>query len=413
MDPEVLLRKMFDRAVEVADPMRSIADYLPEKPSGRVVILGAGKASARMAEAVEAVWGPCEGLVITRYGYGRLCQGVEIVEASHPIPDVSGMRATKRMLELAGSLTEDDFALILISGGASSLLVAPAGGITLTEKQELSTALLASGAPIHELNVVRRAISRIKGGRLAARIYPARTLCLAISDVAGDNPLFIGSGPTVAGPSGALDASEILRRLKISIPASIRAALDAPNDAPHVNDPRLSRAETIVYAAPSQSLSAAAKLAQDQKVEVRLIGDAVEGEARDIAKAHAQAAMRLQRDLSGPCVLMSGGELTVTRTGDGSGGPNAEYALALALALQGAPGIYGIACDTDGVDGAEEVAGAMVTPESLRGLRNLAEEALLQNDAHGFWGRAGGQIVTGPTLTNVNDFRAIFVEPLA
>lgn len=412
MDPETLLRKMFDRAVEVADPMRSLADFLPEKPAGRVVVLGAGKASARMAEAVEAAWGPCEGLVITRYGYGRPCEGIEIVEASHPVPDISGMRATKRMLEIADSLTEDDFALVLISGGASSLLVAPSGGITLDEKQELSAALLASGAPIQELNVVRRAISRIKGGRLAARIYPAQTLCLAISDVAGDEPVLIGSGPTVAGPSGALDAAEILRRLKISIPASIRAVLDAPSDAPRVGDLKLSRTQTVVYAAPSQSLSAAAQVAQSQGVDVRLIGDAVEGEAREIAKAHAQAALRLRPQLTSPCILMSGGELTVTRRGSGSGGPNAEYALALALALNGVGGIHAIACDTDGVDGAAEVAGAFVSPGSLRGLRGLAENALAENDAHGFWGRAGGQIVTGPTLTNVNDFRAILIEPI-
>lgn len=412
MPPDQLLRALFDRAVEVADPIRSLAEHLPPKPDGRVVVLGAGKASARMAEAVEAAWGPCEGLVITRYGYGRPCQKIEICEAAHPVPDEAGLTATKRLLALAESLQEGDFALVLISGGASALMIAPAGGISLAEKQRLSDNLLASGAPIQQLNIVRKALSRVKGGRLATTIYPARMLSLVISDVAGDDLRFIGSGPTVgSGSIGQMAAIEVLRNLKIEVPASVRAVLDAPSEAPPPDDPRLSRAETRIYAAPSQSLDAAAQLARNLGNDVEILGDAIEGEARKIGDAHARTAVRRQRDLSRPLILMSGGELTVTKTGNGVGGPNAEYALAMALALGQAPGIHAIACDTDGVDGAAEIAGAIVHPNSLTGWRNAAEQALAENDAHTFWGRAGGQIVTGPTLTNVNDFRAILIEP--
>jgi glycerate 2-kinase len=408
-DPEVFLRRLFDRAVAAADPMRSLAQHLPARPAGRVVVVGAGKASARMAEAVEAVWGPCEGLVITRYGHARACRGIEIVEAAHPVPDAAGMAATGRMLALLEGLGEGDFVLALISGGASALLVAPCAGVTLAEKQAVNAGLLASGAPIGQMNTVRKHLSRVKGGRLAAAAYPGRMLCLMISDVPGDAPGMIGSGPTVGEMSSPSDAAAILRQWDVAVPASVTAALQRASSVVSPDDMRLSRVENRIYAAPAQSLQAAADLARAAGCEVRILGDALEGEARDVGQAQAAMALQMQRQMqpgSAPVLLLSGGELTVTRRGDGVGGPNAEFALAMAVALQGAAGIHAIACDTDGVDGAAEVAGAVIGPDSLR---PDAADALARNDAHGFFARAGGQVVTGPTLTNVNDFRAVLI----
>ena len=410
--PEAFLRQLFDRAVEVADPMRSLAAHLPPKPAGRVVVVGAGKASARMAEAVEAVWGACEGLVITRYGYGRPCKGIEIVEAAHPVPDAAGLAATTRMLSLLQGLGEGDFVLALISGGASALLCAPAGDLTLAEKQAVNQALLASGAPIGQMNVLRKHLSRVKGGQLAAAAHPARMLALMISDVPGDQPAMIGSGPTVGEASSAQEAAEIARLWGIDLPAAAQSAL-AQSGVIAPQDPRLARVENRIYAAPSQSLQAAAALAQTLGARVEILGDALEGEAREVAEAHAALAQSRQKTKGeGSLVLLSGGELTVTRRGAGVGGPNAEYCLALALALRGAAGIHALACDTDGVDGAAEVAGAVIGPDTLvlaaqKGLS--AAEALAQNDAHHFFGGIGAQVVTGPTLTNVNDFRAILI----
>jgi glycerate 2-kinase len=410
MTPPDLLRAMFDTAVEVADPIRSLAAHLPPKPPGRVVVIGAGKASARMAEAVEAAWGPCEGLVITRYGYARPGKGIEIVEAAHPVPDAAGVAATARMLELLATCGEGDFVLALISGGGSALLIQPAGGITLEEKQALTQALLASGAPIGEINGIRKEISAVKGGRLAAAAYPARMLALLISDVPGDRPADIASGPTVGHKGDAARALEALKRWGVTPPASIAAYLESGGDPVTPDDPRLARVENVIVAAPSQSLAAAAELAEAQGYAVDILGDAVEGEARDVARAHAEIALKAK----GPRLILSGGELTVTRRGDGVGGPNAEYALALAIALKGAPGIHAIACDTDGVDGAAEVAGALVGPDTLA-LAEAAgcnpQAALDSNDAHTFFHKIGRQVVTGPTLTNVNDFRAILIAP--
>lgn len=409
-----LLRSLFDRAVDVADPTKSLAAFLPEKPSGRVIVIGAGKASARMAEAVEAEWGPCEGLVITRYGYARPTKGIEIVEAAHPVPDEAGLRATARMLGLLGGLGEDDFVLALISGGASALLTAPAGEITLAEKQEVNQKLLASGAPIGQMNVVRKHLSKIKGGQLAARAWPARMLALLISDVPGDDPAFIGSGPTVGDRSSAADASAILERWKIDVPASVRNVLAGASGVLAPDDEKLSRVTNTIFAAPSQSLEAAKALAEERGCEAVILGDDLEGEAREVAAAHASLALQYLRERTEgarkPLVLLSGGELTVTRRGDGIGGPNAEYALALALALRGAQDIFAIACDTDGVDGAAEVAGALIGPDTLQKAEAAgvsAQKALQENDAHRFFEAIDGQVVTGPTLTNVNDFRAI------
>ena len=414
-DPQAFLRALFDRAVMVADPMQSLAQHLPARPAGRVVVVGAGKASARMAEAVEAAWGPCEGLVITRYGHGRVCRGIAVVEAAHPVPDAAGLAATARMLGLLAGLGADDFVLALISGGASALLVAPARGVTLLEKQAVTAALLASGAPIGQMNIVRKHLSRVKGGQLAAAAYPARMLTLLISDVPGDDPAMIGSGPTVGEPSTPADARAILDRWQVPVPASVRAALLRASTVIAPGDARLAAVRNRIYAAPAQSLAAAAELARAVGCDVRMLGDALEGEARDVAALHATGALRIQANLNpgdAPVLLLSGGELTVTRRGGGIGGPNAEYCLALALALNGAAGIHALACDTDGVDGAAEVAGALIGPGTLAAARKAQIDpagSLAGNDAHTFFHRVGGQVVTGPTLTNVNDFRAILL----
>jgi glycerate 2-kinase len=398
VEPETLLRALFARAVQVADPMASLAAHLPPRPPGRVVVVGAGKASARMAEAVEAAWGPCEGLVITRYGHQRPCQGIEIVQAAHPVPDAAGVRATARMLDLVSSLTPQDFVLALISGGASALLCAPVS-MTLAEKQAITAALLASGAPIGQMNIVRKHLSRVKGGQLAAACK-APMLALMISDVPGDDMALIGSGPTVGDATTAKDAAAILTRWGLAVPEALSRSTVIPP-----GDPRLSRVTNRIYAAPSQSLAAAKALAEAQGIPTRILGDALEGEARDVAR---QMAALVRRE-TGPLLLLSGGELTVTKRGNGIGGPNAEFALA--LAIQGL-NLHALACDTDGVDGAAEVAGAVIAPDTLPRARALGldpQAFLDRNDAHSFFAALGDQVITGPTLTNVNDFRAILI----
>ena len=413
--PPELLRSLFDRAVEVADPMRSLGRHLPPRPQKRVVVIGAGKASARMAEAVEALWGPCEGLVITRYGYGRPCKGIEIVEAAHPVPDRSGQEATARMLKLVEGLGEDDFVLGLISGGASALLTAPVAGVSLEDKQAVNAALLASGAPIDRINTLRKHLSAVKGGQLAAAAYPAHMLTLMISDVPGDDPALIGSGPTVGEATSPQDALRILHDWKITPPESVMRALRNGSQVVSPADPRLSRVENVIYAAPAQSLAAAAELARQQGLYVRRLGDSVEGEAREVAIRQADEALRIKaqwKQGDPPILLLSGGELTVTKTGNGIGGPNAEFCLALAIALKGTAGIHAIACDTDGVDGAAEIAGAIIGPSTLdkaKAVGMVAVDHLANNDAHSVFAAIGDQVVTGPTLTNVNDFRAILI----
>ncbi len=404
-----LLRALFDRAVEVADPMQSLAAALPPKPEGRVLVIGAGKASARMAEAVEAEWGPCDGLVITRYGYGRACQGIEIVEASHPVPDAAGEVATKRMLALLDTVGEGDFVLALISGGGSALLCAPVEGVILQEKQDLTEALLASGAPIGTINSIRKEISAVKGGRLALAAYPAQMLALLISDVPGDDPGDIASGPTVGYMGDTGRALKALEKWGVVPAPSIKAFLEAGGDPVRLDDPRLASTRNVIYAAPSQSLDAAAQYARAAGYAIEILGDSIEGEARDVADTHAAHAAKSKPGT----VILSGGELTVTRRGAGIGGPNAEYALALAITLEGNDNIYAIACDTDGVDGAAEVAGAIIGPDTLAKARakGMDPPAFLdRNDAHSFFEAIDDQVVTGPTLTNVNDFRAILVQ---
>ncbi len=409
-----LLASLFECAVAAADPLLIVPAHLPPRPEGRVVVIGAGKASARMAEALENAWGPCEGLVITRYGYARPCRGVEIVEAAHPVPDQAGLAATARMLSLVSGLTAEDHVVVLISGGASALLVAPADGVSLAEKQAVNASLLASGAPIGDMNVVRKHLSRVKGGQLAAACHPASLLTLMISDVPGDDPALIGSGPTIGDSSTPADALAILKKWKIKITAPVRTALTSQSRVIRPGDPRLVNSQARVIAAPLQSLEAAAELGRAKGYDVRILGDRIEGEARDVARVQAKLALKAQKTLSGrPLLLLSGGELTVTRRGQGIGGPNAEFMLAMAIALDGAPGIHALACDTDGVDGGAEIAGAMIGPDVLAKARAGGldpKEFLARNDSHGFFGHLNAQLVTGPTLTNVNDFRAVLVK---
>lgn len=409
-----LLRSLFDEAVKTADPMVCVPKHLPPKPDGKLLVIGAGKASARMGEALESVWGPCEGLIITRYGYERPLQGITLKSASHPVPDEAGLLATRQLRALLESADENTSILALISGGGSSLMIDPAGDMTLEDKMAVNAALLASGAPINEMNVVRKHLSRVKGGQLAASAYPAKLLTLMISDVPGDDPAFIASGPTVGDTSTTADARAIIQRYGINLPASAQAVLAGDTSVIPPGDISLSTTTNTIIAAPSQSLDAAKTIAEKYGITVTVLGDAIEGEARDLGIEQAALALKLQSEITSPHLLLSGGECTVTRTGDGVGGPNAEYALSLAIALNGQPGIHAIACDTDGVDGAAEVAGALVTPDTLARTEAAGinpSDALTNNDAHSFFASIDDQVVPGPTLTNVNDFRAILIEP--
>jgi len=412
-NPRAFLTALFQAAVARADPMLCLAAHLPPKPKGRLIVIGAGKASARMGEALEAVYGPCEGLIITRYGYARPCEGIEIVEAAHPVPDAAGVAATLRILDLVSDLGPEDQVIALISGGGSSLLCAPAQGLTLDDKKAVNAALLASGMPISQMNIVRKQVSAVKGGKLAAAVYPAQLLTLTISDVPGDDPSEIASGPTVGSRATPEMALAALQQWKVALPRHIMQVIANAPAPVQPDDPRLVTAQTRIIAAPAQSLAAAAALAEG--VDVRMLGDAIEGEARDLGYAQAQMAMQIAAENHAcPVLLLSGGECTVTRRGDGIGGPNAEYVLAAGCALDGHPRIHVLACDTDGVDGAAEVAGAYAGPDmhkraQLAGVRG--SDALAHNDAHGFFAKIDGQIITGPTLTNVNDFRAILIVP--
>lgn len=414
-DPNAFLRALFDAAVTAADPMEIVPGNLPPRPAGRTVVVGAGKASARMAEALEAAWdGPLEGVVVTRYGHGRPCRSIEIVEASHPVPDEAGLRGAERVLSAVSDLGPDDLVIALISGGGSALLTLPADGITLGEKQEVNRALLASGADIGTMNIVRKHLSRIKGGRLAAAAHPARVEALLISDVPGDAPGVIASGPTVGERSTPADAARLLARYGVVPPESVSRHLASSEGCPAPEDPALARTVNRLIAAPQRSLEAAAEVARAAGVTPLILGDSLEGEARDVGTVLAGIAhqvLRHAQPLPRPCVLLSGGETTVTVRGTGRGGRNVEYLLAHAVALDGAP-VYAIAGDTDGVDGAEEIAGALIGPDTLTraaaaGLDPYA--ALAGNDAHSFFEGLGDQIVTGPTLTNVNDFRATYI----
>lgn len=413
---EAALRAMFDAAVAAADPMRVVPPHLPKYPSGRCVVVGAGKASAAMARACEKHWpGGLSGLVVTRYGHGVACDRIEIVEAAHPVPDAAGERAAHRMLEMVQDLGAEDLVIALMSGGGSSLLTLPTDGLTLADKQAINRRLLASGASIHEINCVRKHLSAIKGGRLAAAAHPARVVTLVISDVPGDDPTAAASGPTLADPTSAEEAQAILRKYAIAEPAAVLRHLASCDETPKPGDPRLARNEVHVIAAAENSLRAAARAAREAGLSPLILGDAIEGEAREVARVMAGMAQQARwhgEPVPPPCVLLSGGETTVTVHGQGRGGRNVEFLLALGIALQGAPEVFALAADTDGVDGAEEIAGAMLRPDSLDRAARLGldpQQMLADNDAHSFFAALGDQIITGPTLTNVNDFRAIAI----
>ncbi|MDF1585884.1 glycerate kinase type-2 family protein [Marinimicrococcus flavescens] len=418
-DRRRLLRAMFDAAVAAADPARVVPAHLPAPPRGRSLVIGAGKASAAMARALEEHWqgGPLEGLVVTRYGHAVPCRQIEIVEAAHPVPDEAGRAAAARILEMVRGLGPDDLVIALVSGGASSLLALPAPGLTLEDKQAVNRALLRSGANINEMNCVRKHLSAIKGGRLAAAAHPARLVALMISDVPGDDPSVIGSGPTVPDPTSFADALAILHKYGITEPAAaIRHLEQAAEETPKPGDPRLASAETVMIATPQGALEAAAAIARAAGYEPLILGDAIEGEAREVARVMAGIARQVVRHgqpAPRPCALLSGGETTVTVRGGGRGGRNVEFLLGLAVELGGLDGVSAVAGDTDGVDGAEEVAGAFVLPDTLARAAALgvdAKASLAENDGHGFFEALGDQLVTGPTLTNVNDFRAILIE---
>lgn len=405
------LTNLFRVAYQAADPMLRVAPYLPPLPTlpkGKLIIIGAGKASARMAEAVEAHYGPCAGCVVTRYGYERPTQGIEILSAAHPVPDQAGVLVTQRIFQLVQNLSPDDTVIALISGGGSALLCAPVSGVSLDDKMALTQRLLDSGAAIDEINTVRKTLSLVKGGKLAQACAPATVVNLLISDVPGDDPEFIASGPTVPSHITARQALDILDRWNITLPDHMRQVM-AAYVCPDLDQTRIS---THIIASPALSLQAAAHHAAS--CDTHILGDAIEGEARDVARDHVAQAIAIQAQRpQRPVLLLSGGECTVTRRGDGIGGPNAEYTLAAAIALNGRAGIHVLACDTDGVDGAAEVAGAYAGPDTLARAqqKNIsAQQSLAQNDAHGFFAALGDQIITGPTLTNVNDFRAILIE---
>ncbi|WP_425332110.1 glycerate kinase type-2 family protein [Rhodoblastus acidophilus] len=408
---------MFDAAIAAAQPMRRLPPFLPEAPKGRLIVLGAGKASAEMARAVEAHWpGELSGLVVTRYGYAAPCARIKIVEAAHPVPDAAGVAAARRIAEIAAAAGPEDVVLCLLSGGGSALMALPAPGLTLDDKQAVNRALLACGASISEINCVRRHLSAIKGGRLAAMASPAKVVSLLISDVPGDAPGDIASGPTVADATTCADARDILQRYGVEAPAAVWELLESGRgESVKPGDPRLAANQTHLIATPQMALEAAATVGRDAGLPVHILGDALEGEARDVGAALAGIARQVARrgqPFEAPCILLSGGETTVTVRGRGRGGRNVEFLLALGLALNGVDRVWALAGDTDGVDGVEEIAGAILTPDTLARAWSAGinpKQALADNDGHGFFAALGDSVVTGPTLTNVNDFRAIFI----
>ena len=421
-DPDALLRRLFDAALAAARPATALPPHLPAPPRGRTVVVGAGKAAAAMAQAVEVHWpGPISGIVVTRYGHALPCRQIEIVEAGHPVPDQAGLAAARRIAAAVAELGPEDLVLCLLSGGASALLTLPAPGLTLADKQAVTRALLRSGATIGEINCVRKHLSAVKGGRLAAAAAPAPMMTLAISDVPGDDPAVIGSGPTVADPTRFADARAILARYAIVPPPAVAAHLEAASDeTPKPGDARLAGSRYVLVATPGQALDAAAGVARAAGVTPLVLSDQIEGEAREAARVMAGIALQAaagrlvvgERALALPAVLLSGGETTVTVRGKGRGGRNAEFALALAIALGGHRAIHALACDSDGIDGTEDNAGAAIGPTSLARARDrgLDLKALLaDNDAWSAFHALGDLVVTGPTLTNVNDFRAILV----
>jgi hydroxypyruvate reductase len=421
-DPPRFLSQLFEAMVAAADPARLLPARLPDPPAGRMVIVAAGKAAASMAKTVEEHWAEdLSGVAVTRYGHGLACWSIEVIEAGHPLPDSACTLAAERVLALVGGLTADDLVLVLLSGGGSSLLTLPAPGLTLADVREVSDQLLRSGAPIGEINCVRKHLSAITGGRLAAAAWPAEVIAFAISDVPGDDPAVIASGPTVGDPSTFADALEITERYALRLPPSIRRHLEeALDETPKPGDPRLERSHLILLATPGAALGAAASAARAAGAEPVVLGAEVQGEARGVAAEHAALVRRLRTQgakepetrQQSPLLILSGGETTVTVRGGGRGGRNTEYLLALAIALEteGQDAVYALAADTDGIDGTEDNAGAILYPDTLARARAAGldpESFLATNDSHGFFAALGDLLVTGPTRTNVNDFRAI------
>ncbi|MGO8170484.1 glycerate kinase [Rhizobium ruizarguesonis] len=416
--PHDFLKSLFDAAVRAADPLTGIKAHLPDRPKGRTVVIGAGKGAAQMAQALESVWdGALEGLVVTRYGYGCETRGIEIIGAAHPVPDAAGLAAAKRLMETVNGLTEDDLVIALICGGGSALLPAPPDGLTLEDEIALNEMLLASGAPISAMNVVRKHLSTIKGGRLAAATK-ARVVSLIVSDIPGDNPAHVASGPTVPDGSTRHDALEIIRQYGLQLPQAALDHLNSPKaDAPRPDDPVFAGHEYHIIASAGVSLEAAAALAKSQGIEPAILSDAMEGESRDVALVHAAIAREVSardRPFSKPVVILSGGETTVTlKAKGGKGGRNGEFALAMALAIDGQEGIHILAADTDGIDGSQDNAGAFADGGTARRLRaaGLDPRRLLDgNDSYSGFAATGDLFETGPTGTNVNDFRAILIR---
>ena len=417
LETRAILQSMFDAAIAAANPAQCVPPNLPEPPRGRTIVIGAGKAAASMARAVEQHWtGGLSGLVVTRYGHAVPTTRIQVREAAHPVPDMAGLEAAREIMSLVSDLTPDDLVLCLISGGGSALLPLPIDGLTLEDKQEVNKALLRSGATISEMNCVRRHLSAIKGGRLAAACHPAKIVTLLISDVPGDDPINIASGPTVPDPTTCADALEILERYGINpAPAVLEVLASGRGETIKPGDERLAHADVRMIATPQMALEAAARIPVQHGLASHILGDAIEGEARDVGKVMAGIALQVARQgqpFTAPCVLLSGGETTVTVRGQGRGGRNVEFLLSLAATLDGHPGIHALAGDTDGVDGLEEIAGAYLASDSIarawaKGIS--IKRSLAENDGHGFFEALGDGIVTGPTLTNVNDFRAILI----
>jgi len=418
LDPKAFLTSIFEAAVAAADPERTIRDHLPAKPKGRTIVIGAGKGSAQMAAAFEKIWdGPIEGLVVTRYGYGANCERIEIIEAAHPVPDAAGLEASRRLLAKVQGLTEDDLVVALISGGGSALLPSPAAGLTLADEIAVNEALLASGAPIAAMNTIRKHLSTIKGGRLAAAAWPAKVVSLVVSDIPGDNPALVASGPTVPDTGSRQDALASISAYGMNLPASVMAHINSPAaDAPDPGDRRFSRNEVHLIASAGVSLEAAAVEAKRQGVEAVILSDAIEGEAREVGGVHAAIAREVatrDRPFQKPVLILSGGETTVTLRAKGKGGRNSEFLLAFAIGINGVEGIHALAADTDGIDGSENNAGAFADGSTVSRMRSTGVDAkamLTGNNAWTAFNAVGDLFVPGPTGTNVNDLRAILIR---
>ncbi|TPI42445.1 glycerate kinase [Mesorhizobium sp. B3-1-9] len=420
-DPKSFLTSIFNAAVAAADPERTIRSHLPAKPKGRTIVIGAGKGSAQMAAAFEKVWdSPVDGLVVTRYGYGARCERIEIIEAAHPVPDAAGLEASRRLLEKVQGLTADDLVVALISGGGSALLPSPAAGLTLADEIAVNEALLASGAPIAAMNTIRKHVSTIKGGRLAAAAHPARVVSLVVSDIPGDNPALVASGPTIPDTGSREDALASIAAYGMKLPASVMAHIQSPAaDAPRPDDPRFAGNEVHLTASAGVSLEAAAAEAERQGIEAVILSDSIEGEAREVGGVHAAIAREVatrNRPFAKPVLILSGGETTVTLRAKGKGGRNSEFLLAFAIGIDGVNGIHALAADTDGIDGSENNAGAFADGSTVARMRAAGADAkamLAGNNAWTAFNAVGDLFVPGPTGTNVNDLRAILINQIA